>query len=109
MFAVTNFWHHEAKSCMRLAFDRSTRRKTSCSASSAGDTPLHVMLSQLSKWSSAPLINSAFMVEKLMAWDFRAPLNAADASCVDVIRLTAGQSNTETAENFSRYPVFNVK
>jgi len=49
------------------------------------------------------------MVGKLMAWDFKAPLNAADASFVDVIRLTAGQSNTETAENFSRFPVFHVK
>jgi len=49
------------------------------------------------------------MVGKLMAWDFRAPLNAAEASCIDVIRLTAGQSNTETAKNFSRSPVFHVK
>jgi len=49
------------------------------------------------------------MVGKLTAWDFRAPLDAADASCVDVIRLTAEQSNTETAENFSRSPFFHVK
>jgi len=49
------------------------------------------------------------MVGTLMAWDFRAPLNAAEASYIDVIRLTAGQSNTETAENFSRSPVFHVK
>jgi len=49
------------------------------------------------------------MVGKSTAWDFRALLNAADASCVDFIRLTAGQSNTEIAENFSRSPVFHVK
>jgi len=67
------------------------------------------MLDPVSKWSSAPPINSPSLEGKLTAWDFRAPLTAADASCVDVIRLTAGQSNTETAENFSRSPVFDVK